>query len=130
LADVTAITFAAPLFVVALSWPMLGERVGFAAWLSVGLGFVGVFIVARPGLGTFTLAALFPLACALLFAFYQVLTRLVSRGDAAATTLAWTILMGFVLTTPLLPFAWSPGSPVGWFLVILTGVMFGTGHFL
>ncbi|MEO8669097.1 MAG: DMT family transporter [Bauldia sp.] len=130
LADITAITFAAPLFVVALSWPILGERVRLAVWVSVGLGFVGVLVVARPGLGTFTWAALFPLASALLFGLYQVLTRLVSRGDPPATTLAWTIVVGFVLTTPLLPLDWQAGSLGGWLLVVLTGLLFGVAHFL
>lgn len=100
LADATAITFAAPLFVVALSAPILRERVGTAAWVGVGLGFGGVLIVARPGLGSISWAALLPLATAFLFGLYQVLTRLASRSDSPATTLAWTILTGFVLTTP------------------------------
>jgi drug/metabolite transporter (DMT)-like permease len=130
LADVTAITFAAPLFVIALSRPILGERVSMAAWASVGLGFLGVLIVARPGLGTFTTAALFPLASALLYGLYQVLTRLVSRADPPATTLAWTIAVGVVLTTPLLPFDWQNGSLSGWLLIASTGVMFGTSHLL
>ncbi len=130
LADVTAITFAAPLFVVALSWPILGERVRLASWVSVAIGFLGVVIVARPGLDSFTWVAVFPLASALLFGIYQVLTRLVSRGDPPATTLAWTIVIGFVLTTPLLAFDWKSGSLSGWLLVILTGLMFGAAHFL
>src|SRR5215213_3037223 len=122
LADATVITFAAPLFVVALSAPILRERVGMAAWVGVGLGFVGVLIVVRPGASSIAWAALLPLATAFLFALYQVLTRLASRGDPPSTTLAWTILTGFVLTTPFLPLGWASGSRAGWLLLILSGL--------
>jgi drug/metabolite transporter (DMT)-like permease len=130
LADATAISFAAPLFVVILSVPLLRERVGAAAWVGVGVGFLGVLIVARPGAGSIAWAALLPLATAFLFGLYQVLTRLASRGDPAATTLAWTILTGFLLTTPLLPLGWANGSLAGWLLLILSGLLFGTGQLL
>ena len=125
LADATAISFAAPLFVVILSVPLLRERVGASAWVGVGVGFLGVLIVARPGAGSIAWAALLPLATAFLFGLYQVLTRLASRGDPAAPTLTWTILTGFLLTTPL--------SRVGWpacFVLILSGLLFGTGQLL
>jgi drug/metabolite transporter (DMT)-like permease len=130
LADATAITFAAPLFVVALSAPILRERVGTTAWIGVGLGFLGVLIVARPGAGSIVWAALLPLATAFLFGLYQVLTRLASRSDPPGTTLAWTIITGFVLTTPLLPLGWANGSLTSWLLLILSGLLFGAGQLL
>ena len=130
LADATAITFAAPLFVVALSAPILRERVGTTAWIGVGLGFLGVLLVARPGASSIAWAALLPLATAFLFGLYQVLTRLASRSDPPATTLAWTIVTGFVLTTPLLPWGWTNGSLTSWLLLILSGLLFGAGQLL
>jgi drug/metabolite transporter (DMT)-like permease len=130
LADATVITFAAPLFVVALSAPLLHERVGMAAWVGMGLGFLGVLIVVRPGAGSIAWAALLPLATAFLFALYQMLTRLASRSDPPATTLTWTILTGFILTTPLLALGWSNGSLVAWLLLILSGLLYGTGQLL
>ena len=130
LADATAITFAAPLFVVALSAPILRERVEATAWIGVGLGFFGVLLVARPGASTIAWAALLPLATAFLFGLYQVLTRLASRSDPPATTLAWTIITGFVLTTPLLPWGWTNGSLTSWLLLILSGLLFGAGQLL
>ena len=41
-----------------------------------------------------------PLACAACFALFQLTTRLVGRSDHPAATLAWTILVGLILTTP------------------------------
>jgi drug/metabolite transporter (DMT)-like permease len=130
LADATVITFAAPLFVVALSGPLLGEQVRLAAWIGVCLGFIGVLIVARPSTSGIAWAALLPLLTAFLFAIYQMLTRLASRGDPPATALTWTILTGFIVTTPLLPLGWANGSPTAWLLLIFSGIVYGTGQLL
>ena len=51
LADVHAIFALTPLVVTALSVPVLGERVGRRRWVAVGVGFAGVLIILRPGLG-------------------------------------------------------------------------------
>ncbi len=130
LADATAISFASPLLVVALSAPLLGERVPVHSWAGVACGFAGVLIIARPGAGTLAWAALFPLATALIFALYQILTRLVSRNTAPIVTLAWTVAVGLVLTTPLLVPYWHPVRGSDWPLLILSGLLFGAGQFL
>src|SRR5271154_7577521 len=65
LAELVTYYFVAPLFVVALSAPMLKERVGLGRWLATLLGFGGVLIAAAPGGG----AALAPVGLALLAAF-------------------------------------------------------------
>ena len=48
LVDAYAISYAAPLFMVALSVPMLGEPVGWRRWSAVVVGFVGVLIMLDP----------------------------------------------------------------------------------
>jgi drug/metabolite transporter (DMT)-like permease len=130
LADATAISFASPLLVVALSVPLLGERISVHSWVGVACGFAGVLLIVRPGAGTIAWAALFPLATAFFFALYQVLTRLVSRGDDPVVTLAWTVAVGLVLTTPLLPLYWFPVDGTDWPLLVLSGLLFGAGQFL
>ena len=64
IADVTAITFASPLFVAAMSGLMLGERVGIHRWTAVVFGMIGVLIVIRPGNGVVQWAVLLPLVSA------------------------------------------------------------------
>ena len=48
-AEVTALVFLAPMLVVIIAGPMLGERVAKLDWLAAFLGFVGVLLIARPG---------------------------------------------------------------------------------
>src|SRR5947209_1093723 len=48
LVDAYAISFAAPLFMVALSVPLLGEEVGWRRWTAVAVGFAGVILMLDP----------------------------------------------------------------------------------
>jgi drug/metabolite transporter (DMT)-like permease len=130
LADATAIGFASPLLVAVLSAPLLRERVSVHTWIGVVAGFAGVLVIARPGAGTIAWAALFPLATALFFALYQVLTRLVSREDDPLVTLAWTILVGLVATSPILLVQSQTATGPDWLLMAASGALFGAGQFL
>lgn len=130
LADFTAISFASPLVVVALSAPLLGEGITRRSWVGVIVGFLGVLVIVRPGIGTISWAAAFPLATATAFALYQVMTRFVSRGDDSIVTLSWTILVGLLVTSAIVPFQWQPVTASRWLLLVSSGVMFGLAHFL
>ena len=97
-----------PLLVAALSGPVLGEKVGWRRWAAIGAGFVGVLIILQPGAGVLSVWALVPLAGALLYAFYNLLTRYVARGDSAAVSFFWTGVVCAVAITPLGLMHWQP----------------------
>ncbi len=86
LADAQAILAAAPLLVTALSVPFLGEQVGWRRWLACAVGFVGVLVIVRPGLGALQPGAIVALLAACLNAVYNVLTRRVAAVDPAETS--------------------------------------------
>src|SRR5206468_2060091 len=120
LADFTAISFASPLLVVALSVRLLKEPISLNSWIGVLCGFLGVVVIVRPGIGTMAWAAIFPLLTALFFALYQLFTRLVTRGDDPVVTLAWTISIGLALTTLVLPFDWRSVDAGDWMLMVIS----------
>ena len=80
LATATTIVFAGPLFVTALSIPLLGHRVGLWRWLAVLIGFAGVLLVIRPTAESFTWYAVLPLCAALGFASTSVTSRLFDKS--------------------------------------------------
>lgn len=90
-----------PLLIVALSGPILGERVSWQRWAAVGAGLVGVLVILRPGLGVFSWAAILPLASALMFAVYSVLTRLTTRDEPTFPAFFWPGVIGAVLMTAI-----------------------------
>ena len=130
LAEAAAISFVAPVIVTALSGPMLGERVTARHWLAVILGFAGVLVIIRPNGGLLTFAVVFPLSTAILFALYQIVTRKLAGRENPFTSLFYTALVGAVITSAILPFAWVPPTPTQAGLMIAIGCLGGFGHFL
>lgn len=130
LAEAAAITFIAPVLVSALSGPMLGERVTRRQWAAVTLGFVGVLVIIRPGGGLLTVAALFPMITALLFALYQIMTRKLAGRENPFTTLFFTALVGTLASSLVLPFTWKTPTLTQAGLMVAIGCLGGFGHFL
>jgi drug/metabolite transporter (DMT)-like permease len=90
-----------PLLIVALSGPILGERIVWQRWAAVGAGLLGVLIILRPGMGVFSWAALLPLISAFFFALYSVLTRLTTRDEPTFPAFFWPGVIGALLMTGL-----------------------------
>ena len=129
LADVIVIAYAAPLIVTALSRPFLGEPVGSWRWAAVIVGFVGVLIVVRPGLGVVHPAAFVALVGA---AFYSGLS--LTARKLARTESPWSLsLYSFIAPTLIMSIAsfgsWTMPNPEDWIIFALSGI-FGALAFL
>jgi len=83
LADAVALYFMAPLFIMALAGPYLGERVSGKTLATVLIGLVGVVVMVRPGAGVFDWAALLSLGSAFLYGFSQLMARRVGATESA-----------------------------------------------
>ena len=129
LADTQAILAATPLFVTALSVPLLGERVGPRRLVAVAAAFLGVLVMLRPGFGAIGWPALFALVSAVLYAFYQILTRLVGHTDGVATSFLWQFLIGAGILTLVAPFVWQPPTAAHWPLFAVIAALGAVGHF-
>lgn len=128
LADVQSIAAVTPLMVMALAVPMLGETVGWRRWLAIAVGLAGVLLIVRPGfqeLGTGTLVAL---VGAVLWAFYQIMLRIVGREDSASTTAVWSAVMGAIAMSFIAPFDWVAPTPYGWLLLAAAAIFGALGH--
>ena len=114
-----------------LAGPLLGEWSSRARLAAIGVGFLGVLVIVRPGVGGMHPAALLCVANVVVYAFYAIITRKLAAYDSTATTMFYTGLAGLALMAPLLPWIWtSPASLTHW--ALLFGVaLFGTlGHWL
>jgi drug/metabolite transporter (DMT)-like permease len=110
MAEATAISFASPMIVTALSIPILGEVVGWRRWSAVAVGLLGVLIVVRPGAGAFDPAAIFPVLSAFSWAVALVVTRKMSSADGPLVSLTYAAVVGLLITSALVPFMWvTPG---------------------
>lgn len=130
LAEGIAVAFTAPLFVTALSAPVLGERVGPQRWTAVLLGFCGMLIMLRPGTGAFRPDSLFIIASAFCFASVMVFTRRFSRTETNAAMYAYSTTVAGLCTVPFLSFTWITPQPGHMWLFVILGMVGGTASFL
>ena len=119
----STILFSAPIIICLLSWPLLGEKVGYWRWSAIMLGFIGILVTIRPFDSDFHYAAFYSLGGAFCFALYSILTRRLA-GEISVDVMQFH--SGFVGTVVLLPFAilsWqSPDTMMDWAIMIMLGV--------
>lgn len=126
LADVTAIGFAAPLFVTVGAWFLFGESPQPVRILAVLLGFVGVMIVLRPDWGTglqISTALLLALLGAALTAVIQLMLKAMARRDRTDTLVAWNLIVSVPLAAVPAFLVWQSPSLYHWGLLALQGAL-------
>ncbi len=129
LADTHAIAATSPLIVIALGALFLGEKAGMARGLAVVAGFVGVLLIVRPGFRTLDWPLLIPVAGAILWGSYQILTRLSARSDSPDTTLVWSAFVAFAATSVMGIYEWRWPDAVSWLLLLTTGLLGALAHY-
>lgn len=133
LATAHVIGFASPLFVVALSAFWLKEIVYLRRWVAVAVGFMGVLIVMRPGLG----AGLPPTAgwlmlASLCWSLVQILSRKIAPYERAETTAIYTYIVALIATSVTLPIVTTVvalPTPIDWLAIVCVGLFGGIRHY-
>ncbi|MHC8508321.1 MAG: DMT family transporter [Rhodospirillales bacterium] len=107
IADAMTAAYCAPLFITALSVPLLKERVGRRRWTAVAVGFAGVAVVAAPE-GAFNIGLAAALASALSYSLTAILIRKMSTTETMASVSFYTaviyLALGLCVSIPL----WEP----------------------
>ncbi len=131
-AETTAIAFLAPILVVLLAGPLLGERIGWLGWTAVVGGLAGVLLIVRTGAGLPWLGVVLALGSVGASVVYQMLSRTLARTESALAMLFYTALIGAIAFGILLPWTLHGERPtplaIGLFGVV--GALSGLGHYL
>ena len=125
LAQVFALEFTSPLWVLVLSPFLLGERLTRARILAAILGFIGILIVARPSPETVSIGTLSAAACAIGFAYSIIYTKILTRSETLICILFWMTAMQCVFGLAFAGFdgdiALPSSSSIPWVVVIGMG---------
>ena len=131
IADATSIAFVAPLFVIILSYFILKEPIGIRRWLAVIIGFSGTLIIIRPGFEMINFGHLFIIVAAFLFAFRQIISRLLAPTDNPVTTAFFTAYTSVFIFVLFQPWIWTPITDKKHILLfIVFATLAGTAEFL
>ena len=129
LADSIAINFAAPLFVTALSGPMLGEHVGIRRWSAVAFGFAGVLLAVQPSPSGISLGAALALLSGLCWALTIVTSRQISGTESSHAILFYYSLAVVIVLGVTMPSLWIEPSFHDWLWFIVVGISGSFGQF-
>lgn len=135
LADMTAIGFTTPLFVMIGAFLFFKEPMRWERWLATALGFAGVMIVVGPKLslgdagGGPGLYHLVMLASAPMFAASFLVTKALTRYESTGTILVWQALTISLLSLPLALPVWQSLNALQWLGFLLSGLLGSLGHY-
>lgn len=139
LADAVAISFVMPFIMLLLGRYVLDEAVGARRMAACAVGFAGTLMVIQPSFVSVGAAALLPLAAAVIFAFFMLVTRQIAReaepvalqavsGVMATAALVPAMLVGGALGWPEVSF--EPLARADWALLLAMGVFASGVHLL
>jgi drug/metabolite transporter (DMT)-like permease len=130
LADMTAIGFTGPIFIMVGAWLWFKEPMRWERWAAVGIGAVGVAIIVGPALsGSAGGWHLVMLASAPVFAFSFLITKALTRTDQPGVIIAWQSITISLYSLPFALFNWQSPSAWQWFGFALAGVLGSLGHY-
>lgn len=131
-AEATSLIFLAPMVLMIVARPILGETVDRFGWVAALLGLAGVLIIVRPGSGLDPIGVAYVLGAMAASVVYYLLSRVLASTESTAAMTFYTALAGSICFGIFLPWTWSGPTPstleVGLFLSL--GVTAGAGHFL
>jgi len=132
LAEVTALAFSGPLWVVLFSMFFLSEKIRLKRWIAVGLGFIGVIIISKPGFDNLNFYYIYPIIFCIGFAGVSILIRKLTLAGESIWLIAFYFSLvsglGGLLTIPL--GLWKMPNTYDFILLILIGLLGGIANLL
>jgi drug/metabolite transporter (DMT)-like permease len=130
LADMTAIGFTGPIFIMLGAAWFLGEPMRKDRWIAAIIGFSGVLVVVLPKMsgdgGWYNLVML---ASAPVFAASFLITKALTRYEKPGVIVLWQALTVTVLSLPMAIPNWQMPTPMQWLAFAATGVLGTLAHY-
>jgi drug/metabolite transporter (DMT)-like permease len=122
LAQVFALEFTSPIWVILLSLIFLGERLTRTRITAAFLGFAGILVVARPELNMIDSGVIAAAMSAVFFAATIIMTKALTRRESIVSILFWLtgiqLCFGFIALALQPSIAWPTGATLPWLMVI------------
>lgn len=96
LAQVFALEFTSPLWVIVLSPLLLGERLTRIRATAALMGFIGILIVARPDMAGMNAGLLAAASCAIFFALTYIFTKRLTRTQSITAIMFYLTLLQMI----------------------------------
>jgi drug/metabolite transporter (DMT)-like permease len=128
LAEVSALSFTAPLFASLGATLFLGEVMRLRRWSALMLGFVGALVIIRPGFEALSLGTSLVILSSVVWSGAMLVIKTLARTDSSVTITAYMAL--FLTPLSLLPalFVWRAPSLAELLVLAAVGAVANLGH--
>jgi len=106
--EVYVLLFASPALISLLAIPILGEKVAAFRWFAIILGFIGVVVVLRPTVESFTIGHVSGIAAAVVLSLGAILTRLIGSTESTGTMIVFPMLANILVCGIVMCFYYVP----------------------
>ena len=129
-AEVTALSFSAPLFATLLALLFLGERVRMRRMTALAIGFVGMLMVVRPGFAEINLGTWLIIGSSITWGCSIALIKLLSRTESSATLVTYQglFLLPFTFAAAMTVWVWPTWEQLA--IMALIGLLGTVSHLL
>lgn len=130
LADMTALGFTTPIFIMLGAWLFLREPMRWERWLAALVGFAGVLVVVGPQLsGSGGYYSLVMLASSPVFAASFLITKALTRYEKAGVIVLWQSVTVTLLSLPLALLHWQAPTLAQWVGYLACGLLGSSAHY-
>nr|WP_109667546.1 DMT family transporter [Roseicyclus mahoneyensis] len=129
IADVTALNYLNPIYVMLLAVILLKERLGPWRIGAVGVAFLGTLVIVRPGFREIDIGHIAMLGTAVAMAASYFMAKVLSSRTKPEVVV---FMLSVVVPILLLPYAWMVWVPIGWRelgLLTITAIFATAGHY-
>lgn len=129
LPTVTSFMFTVPIFTALFAPTLLGESVGLRRWLAIGVGLIGVLVLARPSGGGIGWVVILPIACAAISGFRDAYTRRLSDAETSLAILFFSTALETAFGAASLAIEWRMPDWEILGILALSGLLFVLAQF-
>ncbi len=130
LADAVAISYGAPIFAAVGAIFFLDEKIRARRFLALGIGFIGMLLLIRPGFEAFDPGYMAALIASIFIGASLIVIKKLSASDKPEVVVFYSLIYIFPISFVVALFYWQWPTPVEWGLLILMGALVSLAHIL
>ena len=119
-----------PLFIPVIAYVWIREPVAQRVRGAIAIGFIGIALILKPGLGIFKPVAIVGLSAGILAALAMVSIRRMSASEPTIRIVYYFTVLGTLISAVPLVWSWKSPQLEIWWLLILIGLLASVGQFL
>ena len=129
LSENIAIAHSAPIIAALLAVPILGEKIGIHRMLAIGIGFIGVLVIVKPGTDLFQLKSLLPIGSAFFMASVYLTTRSLMNTESSTSIVFYYSFALLFTSLIFFPSDFVIPDAFNLTLALSLGIMGSMGHY-